>query len=836
VKQRPESGPAVVALTDEEVHEQLRRALAECERLRRENERLKNALLAFQEHGKQPPTSDDEQPSAPTTSPDPAPAVHTHSPTHEKIRLFRSLFGGRQEVYAVHWESKAGKSGYSPCCANEWRPGVCGKPKVKCADCREREFVVLGDAVIDAHLRGTKTIGVYPLLEDETCRFLAADFDKAGWRDDVRAFRAASRDLGLPVAVERSRSGNGSHAWLFFEEPVSARSARQLGSAILTRAMESRYQLGLDSYDRFFPSQDTLPKGGFGNLIALPLQGGPRAQGNSVFLDEHFEPYEDQWAYLSSFRRISHDMVERAVADAVRNGSVLGVRAVEEDEEEHAAPWQMRPSGRVAPAPIRGPLPPRVHVVLGDLLYIDKEGLPPALINRLIRLAAFQNPEFYRAQAMRLNTFGKPRVIRCAEDFPRHLALPRGCREELVALLEGLGVRVEVEDERFGGEPVEVSFHGVLTERQQEVAETLLAQEAGVLSAATAFGKTVVGAWLIAARGVNTLILVHRTQLLEQWRERLAAFLGVPGSEIGQIGGARSKPTGRIDVAMLQSLFRKGEVKDLVADYGHVVVDECHHVSAFAFEQVLRKVKARYVLGLTATPIRKDGHHPIITMQCGPIRFRVDAKADAILRPFEHVVMPRLTAFHVEGDAMEAGIQALYALLVQDEARNEQVFRDLVEAVEKGRSPLLLTERVEHLEAFGARLAPLPWRTLVFRGGMGIRHRRALMEELEAIPVSEKRVILATGRYIGEGFDDARLDTLFLALPISWRGTLQQYAGRLHRRRVGKEVVQIYDYVDAEIPVLLRMYNRRLRGYRAMGYAVERTSGSKELITVIRDD
>lgn len=812
------TGQGLPATEDGDARAQLREVLAECDRLRRENERLR-AILAQRESVEPPPMPGDAHSSPPVAPPTPAP-VQAHSPSQEKIDLFRRLFRGCEEIYAVRWESKAGKSGYAPFCAHEWRAGVCGKPKVKCADCGERSFVPLDDAVIDAHLRGTKTIGVYPLREDETCWFLAADFDKAQWRDDVRAFWAAAADLGLLVAVERSRSGNGAHAWLFFEEPVSARSARQLGSAILTRAMESRYQLGLDSYDRFFPSQDTLPKGGFGNLIALPLQGGPRAQGNTVFLDDQLEPHEDQWAYLSRLRRIPRTEVDRIVAEAVRRGTVLGVRAVEDEEVENRSPWELPPSGRTALPPIRGPLPGRVRMVLGDLLYVDKERLPPALINRLIRLAAFQNPEFYRAQAMRLNTFGKPRVIRCAEDFPWHLALPRGCREELVELLEGLGVQPEIEDRRFDGTPVAASFHGELAERQQEAAQALLAHETGVLSATTAFGKTVVGAWLIAARGVNTLVLVHRTQLLEQWRERLSAFLGTPTKEIGQIGGASSKPTGRIDVAMLQSLVRKGEVKDLVADYGQVIVDECHHVSAFAFEQVLRKVKARYVLGLTATPIRKDGHHPIITMQCGPIRFRVDAKAEAALRPFEHVVIPRPTGFRVEGDAMEAGIQALYARLVKDAPRNEQIFRDLIDAVEAGRSPLLLTERVEHLEAFESRLAPLPFRTVVFRGGLGKRQRRALMDELASIPKTEKRVILATGRYIGEGFDDARLDTLFLALPISWRGTLQQYAGRLHRRHAGKEEVQIHDYVDREVPVLERMYQRRLRGYRAMGYAV----------------
>lgn len=815
--------PRPAAAEGGELHERLNRALVECDRLRRENEQLR-ALLGSHTGAGSPPSAPETTRSS--ASVDGPPPVHAHSPSQEKVDLFRALFRGRADVYALRWESKAGRRGYSPYCANEWRPGVCRKPKVKCADCAERLFVPLDDAAVEAHLRGAKTVGIYPLLTDETCWFLAADFDKASWRADAGAFRAAARELGLPVAVERSRSGNGAHVWLFFQEAVTAHSARQLGSAVLTRAMESRYQLGLDSYDRLFPSQDTLPKGGLGNLIALPLQGGPRAQGNSVFLDDDFEPHEDQWAFLSSIRRIPPLEVGRLVAEAEQRGTVLGVRAIEDQDTERTAPWQLPPSGRIVPTPIRGTLPTRVRVVLGNLLYIDKEGLPPSLVDRLIRLAAFQNPEFYRAQAMRLNTFGKPRVIRCAEDFPQHLALPRGCRDELAGLLEALGVSVEIEDQRFGGNPIQVSFHGTLTERQQQAAHALLVHETGVLSATTAFGKTVVGAWMIAARAANTLVLVHRTQLLEQWRERLSAFFEVPKKEIGQIGGARSKPTGCVDVAMLQSLVRKGEVKDVVADYGHVVVDECHHVSAFAFEQVLRKVKARYVLGLTATPIRKDGHHPIITMQCGPIRHRVDAKAEASRRPFEHVVVPRPTLFRVEGDALEAGIQALYARLVQDEGRNEQIFRDLVQAVETGRSPLLLTERVEHLEVFRKLLEPLPYRTVIFRGGMGKRQRRALMEELAAIPAVEKRVILATGRYIGEGFDDARLDTLFLALPISWRGTLQQYAGRLHRGHADKTVVQIYDYLDAEVPVLLRMYHRRLKGYRAMGYTVAAAGGT----------
>ncbi|MDF1554060.1 MAG: DEAD/DEAH box helicase family protein [Deferrisomatales bacterium] len=737
------------------------------------------------------------------------------------MALFQSLFRGRDDLYAIRWESKAGKSGYSPACSNEWVTGICEKPRVKCGDCAQRVFLPLDGETIEAHLRGTKTIGVYPLLEDETCWFLAADFDKAEWQDDARAFGRAAQELDVPVAVERSRSGRGAHVWAFFSHPVPARLARELGSAILTRAMESRYQLGMDSYDRLFPSQDTMPKGGFGSLIALPLQGGPRQEGNSLFLDGDFRPYPDQWAYLSTGARLSPHEVTKIVSAAQGCGAVLGVVEVEDEDIAKNAPWQLPPSGRVPLPEIRGAVPAVVRGVLSNLLYVEKYGLPPVLLNRILRVAAFQNPEFYRAQAMRLNTFGKPRIISCAEDHPNHIALPRGCTEDVARLLETLGVELDLQDERHAGERIDVSFCGELRDRQREAAEALSSWDTGVLSAGTAFGKTVVASWMIAQRGVNTLVLVHRTQLLEQWRERLATFLGLADKEIGQIGGSRSKITGRIDVAMLQSLVRKRQVKDLVAEYGHVVVDECHHVSAFAFEQVLRKVKARYILGLTATPIRKDGHHPIITMQCGPIRVRLDSRREADHRPFDHVVRPRTTGFQVEERVLNAGIQALYGVLAEDQARNDIIFRDLVEALDAGRSPLLLTERVDHLETFERRLVTLPYRTIVFRGGMGKRQRRALMEELAAIPEDEKRVILATGRYIGEGFDDARLDTLLLASPISWKGTLQQYAGRLHRQHAGKEVVQIYDYVDAGVPVLQRMYQRRLKGYRAMGYEIE---------------
>jgi superfamily II DNA or RNA helicase len=421
---------------------------------------------------------------------------------------------------------------------------------------------------------------------------------------------------------------------------------------------------------------------------------------------------------------------------------------------------------------------------------------------------------------MRLSTFGKPRVIRCAEEFPRHIALPRGSLEEVIALFKSHNIKTEVDDQRCGGQPIEAVFHGQLRPEQQTAANSMLNFEDGILCATTAFGKTVVAAWLIAARKVNTLVLVHRRQLLDQWRERLAAFLNVPIKSIGQIGGGRRRATGVIDVAVIQSLNRKQVVDDVVANYGHVIVDECHHLSAVSFEQVLRQAKARFITGLTATPQRKDGHHPIIVMQCGPIRFRVDAKAQALARPFNHLVVPRPTNFRMP-PAEKLEMHEIYAALALDKGRNNLIAVDLVRAIKAGRSPVLLTERTSHVDEFARRLVGLVKHIVVLKGGMGVKQRRAVAEQLAAIPSHEERVLLATGRYIGEGFDDARLDTLLLAMPISWRGTLQQYVGRLHRLHDNKREVIVYDYVDGAVSVLSAMYSKRVRGYEAVGYQIQ---------------
>jgi superfamily II DNA or RNA helicase len=498
------------------------------------------------------------------------------------------------------------------------------------------------------------------------------------------------------------------------------------------------------------------------------------------------------------------DAAEEIVAEAQRKGDLIGVRMSVADDEEAQDPWTLPPSRKRKERLIEGPLPKTVQIVRANLVYVESKDLPPAMLNRLLRLAAFQNPEFYKAQAMRLSTYDKPRVIACGTEFVQHIAVPRGCLTETLALLEAHKIRPEVRDERYAGTAIEAEFQGRLRPFQEEAVAKIAAHDEGILCAPTAFGKTAVAAWLIAKRKVNTLVVVHRQQLLDQWQERLAMFLDLPAKSIGHIGGGKTDRTGCVDVAVIQSLYRNDEVKDFVT-----------------FRTGDETGKAKYVVGLTATPTRKDGHHPIIYMQCGPVRFNMSARTMTETTPFEHKVTPRHTEFRMAPDLTDVTIQDIYAALVNDVPRNEMIAKDILCAIESGRCPLLLTGRTEHLKYFAARLAGVAKHVFVLKGGMGKKQRRETAAALVAVPDNESRVILATGSYIGEGFDDARLDTLLLAMPISWKGTLQQYVGRLHRLHDNKRFVQVYDYVDNYVLMLARMYERRLKGYAAIGYVIQ---------------
>ena len=757
-----------------------------------------------------------ERPTGELLVPDP---VRPPLSKNEKVALFRSLFAGRFDVFPKLWRNpKTKKQGYAPACANEWVGGVCEKPRVKCGECPNQAFLELNDRVIVDHLQGRHVAGVYPLLQDERCWFLAVDFDKGHWQEDVAVYVATCRRFGLTPAVERSRSGNGAHVWFFFSATVPASSARQMGSYLITETTPSRPRLPMSSYDRLFPNQDTMPRGGFGNLIALPFQLEARERGNTVFVDDAWEPFPEQWAHLAALPRIDPARVDELAREASGRGMVLGVRAADTADEKPELPWLRLPTRRHPKPLIDGPLPSEVHAVLAQQLFVDRAGLPPALVNAINRLAAFENPQFHEKQAMRLSTALTPRVISCAEDLPEHIGLPRGCASALEDLLDRHGIHLIVEDQRIEGLRLALEFHGELTALQQRAGQALLGHDTGVFVAPPGTGKTVVGAHLIANRDRNALVIVHRTQLVDQWRAQLSLFLDLKPSDVGQIGGGRRRVTGVVDVAMIQSLVRSGDVDDVVGTYGHVIVDECHHVPAVSFERVMREVRARYVTGLTATPRRRDGHHPILEFRIGPIRFSVDPRNQAARRPFEHRLIVRETGFQLVTSSQAPRIQEIYGQLAVDEARNQMIGDDIIRALEDGRSPILLTERRDHLDDIAERLRRVARNVVVLRGGMSSKRRQGAAEALKSIPDTEERVLLATGRFAGEGFDDARLDTLFLAMPVSWRGTLVQYAGRLHRTHHGKTDVRIFDYVDHDVPMLARMFQKRLRGYRAMGY------------------
>jgi superfamily II DNA or RNA helicase len=777
----------------------------ELDQLRRENARLIGLLEA---HGIAWRSSEPPRPEPP---PDLAqPVASAPGSAGQKVALFRHLFRGRDDVYALRWQSRtSGRSGYAPACANEWQPGVCEKPRISCRDCQHRELLPLTDAVIYGHLAGEHTIGLYPLLENDTCHLLAVDFDEQDWRDDARAFLRSCRELAVPAALEISRSGEGAHVWVFFEETVSAREARQLGAALISHTCNATRQLQLSSYDRLFPNQDTMPKGGFGNLIALPLQKEARQRGCSVFVDDDLKPYPDQWAYLATLQRLSVAGLQTLIQSATGGSHPLDLAFI--DEEDLATPWK----AAVPLSRLGGPLPTSLTLTLADRLYVERSGLPQPLLNRLIRLAAFANPAFYKAQAMRLSVWDKPRVIGCAENFPQHIALPRGCLQPAQNMLQEQGIGWDLVDERQNGSPLELVFTGQLRDDQEAAVDAMLRHDIGVLQAPTAFGKTVVAAAILARRRVNTLVLVHRAELLRQWQERLQAFLDVAPEAIGCIGGGKAKPTGQLDIAVMQSLVRKGEVSPVVQGYGQVIVDECHHIAAASFETILRQVKARHVLGLSATLVRRDGLQPILFMQCGPIRHTAERPLGApetlelVSRTYELQELPA-----------DLQIQELIRRLAEDQHRTERIVAEALACWGEGRKLLLLSERTDHIKAIAAALTEQVPNLFLLHGRLSARQRSATLTALQALPPDAPRIVLATGRLVGEGFDHPPLDTLLLTMPVSWKGTLQQYAGRLHRQQSGKTSVRIIDWLDLGHPITQRMWERRLRGYRAMGYAL----------------
>jgi superfamily II DNA or RNA helicase len=781
------------------------------------------------------------------------------SSKEDKIRLFMDRFTGRRDVFSTFWEAKrkldgqdhgeGGKKkpekGYSPVCANLFRSG-CAKAKGgKCDGCALKAYVPFDETVVRDHLRGTKTdrdgpdyvVGAYALLEDETCRFIVADFDSKhapnDHRKDAEAFKEECLKAGIPVYLERSRSGKGCHAWVFFEAPVPVKQARRMMLATLTKAMETRPELGFGSYDRLIPGQDRMPKGNLGSIISLPLQNRRRGEGNSVFVDDDWEPYRDQWAFLSDVETMSPAQVERLSDQGTGSGTVLGIQMVLQEEDAHE-PWKMKPSRPITLPVTLGMAGKMIDMKLADQVYIDRRGLPNPATMQFARIGAFQNPQFYSNQALGLWNGDTPRIVTASEIFPDHIALPRGCTEAAFDLARQYGAEVRFEDIRTDGAPLPegIRFKGTLRPRQQLALDSLLAHDTGVLKAPPAFGKTVVSIAGIAARQRNTLIIVFVSHLVKQWRERLTTFLDIDPKLIGSIGGGKTNPTGVIDIALIQSLTKskKGKevfqyVSDIVGNYGQVIVDEVHHIGAKTFEPVARRAKARYFLGASANGKRKDGRHPLIYMQFGPVRYTVDPKQLIAESGMAHIYRQRRTPFKLSAELVEAlkvgdaSPQEVYRALAEDEARNYMIFDDVLRSMDRGRCPVVLTTRRDHLENLHERFKPHVRNVVVLKGAMKASERR-MAEELMARPADEERLILATGQFLGEGFDDARLDALFMTMPTIWEGTLEQYSGRLQRSYVEKSSVEVIDYVDEE-EMLSRKAEDRTRVFKRLGFTID---------------
>ncbi len=801
--------------------------LRELEQLKSENVRLKELLQA---NGILYEITDTDSEEEIVYSDIIFPAVHLGK--DERVALFRSLFRGREDVFARRWYSKAtNKGGYQPVCVNEWRRGVCDKKSVKCAECPYRNFLPLGYNEICNHLTGNDenccdVIGIYAIMPDNNCAFLCTDFDdkscKHRYKDDVLAFVSVCRDWNIPYSIERSRSGKGAHVWILFENLLPAYKARRLGNAVLTEAMNRDGRMAFESYDRFFPNQDQMPEGSFGNLVALPLQGKARKELNSVFVDDQFLAYKDQWGYLAQVQKIDEQKVDDILQQHIHED--LGVLSTSSESK----PW-------VTPVPQNinsSDFENAITITIADRIYIPLKSVPAKVLNHIKRIAAFRNPEFYKKQAMRMSIYGIPRIISCFDITDDYLAMPRGCKEPILKMLDSKSAKYTIVDETNHGRSIPVTFLGTERVEQLDAIKSLLAYDSGVLHATTAFGKTVTAASLIAKRKVNTLILVHSKALLTQWHERLSEFLKVDAEEpktikkrgrkkafspIGCLDSTTNTIHGIVDIALMQSCFEDGEVKQFVQDYGMVIVDECHHVSSVTFEKVLKSVKAKYVHGLTATPIRKDGQQPIIFMQCGPIRFSADAKSQIQKQSFRRYLIPRFTSFRSITDNRQT-FTALQQCLVSDDLRNSLITGDVRKAIEGGRTAIVLTGIKQHVDILARILKPYVKHVIRLTGAGSAKEKRDTLQLLQAVPASEPMVIVATGQYVGEGFDYPRLDTMFLALPISWKGRLEQYAGRLHRENDGKKDVRIYDYIDIHEPMCDSMYRNRLKTYASIGY------------------
>ena len=776
--------------------------------------------------------------------------------------FFMMFCRGRKDVYDLRYTNpKTGKNGYYTQCFNRWDRGchIQKKDGVRCKDCELRAYKPVTLPLIKAHMNGTDpngndVVAIYPMLENNLCQLLVFDFDNHakgaeqedyaniddGWKEEINALRHICKNLDVDAAVERSRSGRGAHLWIFFKEMVPARLARRFGFALLEKGAESVNLKSFKYYDRMIPTQDALPEGGLGNVIALPLQGMALKSGNSAFIDENWNAYEDQLNVLAGTRRLTRQRIEDYLSLWYSTGSTS-------EDNGTDAPWDK--NSEIEAGSVKGV----VRIVLADRIYIDSTGMSNKTKRQLRRMATFSNKQYFQNQAMDMPNYDESRFIYLGSDEGKYIVLPRGLREEILKKFDNAGISYKIEDKRTKGQELNISFRGELRESQIPAVETMLENETGILHAATAFGKTVVCCDMIARRGISTLILVDRADLMNQWIKRLEEFLDIDEelpeyqtktgrtrkrkSLIGNLQGAHDTLTGIVDVAMIRSLKKKDGFHPKLKEYAQVYFDECHHAASDSAIEVLQEINAKYVYGVTATPKRGDGKEKINEFLLGPIRYRFTAKDRAEEQNINHLVYPRFTRtvkpHHLSKTPY--GNDA-YELIRNNDVRDEQIIRDVADCVQAGRTPVVLTKYVDHAKKLSERLKTYADRLILLTGANGTKARRAQVEELNKVDDSDSLILVGTGSLLGEGFDFPRLDTLFMATPVSGENVVEQYVGRLNRDYDGKENVIVYDYVDSHIPKFDKMYSARLKAYKKIGYELcVNMDGEKQKANAIYD-
>ena len=771
--------------------------------------------------------------------------------TREHAIAFYGMFRGRKDIFS----QRSAKKGYHTKCNNFWKYGVCPKKsgeKMKCLVCPNQDFTKLTVPIILEHLKGEKedctdVIGLYPLFPDGSCWFLVFDFDNhdddevepsKDWQQEVDALRRICEVNGIDALVERSRSGRGAHIWVFFSEAIQASKVRRFGEALIVKGAESVSMKDFSFFDRMLPLQDFLPEGKIGNMVALPLQGRALKKGNSAFVDVNWQPYRDQWGRLLSTQKISEAQIDKCLADWCPAGGAMSVfQSDVEDQEDAGTPMLFGQSPRPSLGHFnQGDMAGSIQIILSDGIYIDKRNLKPRIQNAIRRIAAFSNSQFFMNLKMGFSNQDTPRVVYAGYDEGDYIVIPRGCLDDLKSLLDDAEISYSIMDQRQEGRRIDVTFNGALYPEQSLAAEKMLYDDNGVLAAATAFGKTVVGAYLIAQKRVNTLVLVHTVEIMNNWVRDLNKFLTINeplptyttptgrvkrrDSVVGTFSSQKDASTGIIDIAMITSLGRNDDINPMVRNYGMVIMDECHHSAAFTHENVLRAVTAKYVYGMTATAKRMDGQVKKIFMQFGPIRHRYTAKERAEKQGIGHFVYPRFTRLvDVEGNG-DRHISDYFEMVCKSEMRNLLIVADTVDSVKKGRTPLVMTKYREHAQNLYNALQGAADHVFLLQGGNSLKARAALRDKMLAVGRDETMIVVAIGQYIGEGFNYPRLDTLLLTMPISFEGNVEQYAGRLNRDYDGKKDVIIFDYIDQHIPKLERMYHKRLRTYKKIGFEV----------------